>query len=107
MSTIEITPGFSLTAAGAVYDLNPTDFDAERIHCHRFDRCGEARNTCAVSGFPLTLSHPQKKSNTFDVVGVSIVCNQASQRRQDVIERKCFPVSSRGLPQYRAGICEG
>jgi hypothetical protein len=45
---------------------------------------------CALSGFPLTLSHPQKKSNTFDVVGVSIVCNQASEKRQDVIERKCY-----------------
>jgi hypothetical protein len=90
MSTIEITPGFSLTAAGAVYDFAPTDFDAERIYCHRFDRCGEARNTCAESGFPLKLSHPQKKPNTFDVAGVSIVCNQASEKRQDVIERKCF-----------------
>jgi hypothetical protein len=70
MSTIEITPGFSLTAAGAVYDCDTTDFDAERIHCHRFERCREVRNTFAVSGFLLTLSHPQKKSNTFDVVGV-------------------------------------
>lgn len=68
---------------------------------HSDRRRGGSRSGSAASGYPVESLHPQKKSNTLaSRVEFTVLCNQALDKRQDIIARKW--ASANGCPEVRA-----